>query len=304
MPGDAWLERRFKLCVFLHIPSNWADMKLPRIRTVLLVPLVLLALFYLAAVIIVATDDRSVQALEAEAASHRVIALFGASGTAGDGILKAALADPDIRKIHVITRRATPRIEKGVASGKVQMTLHMDYLDYADIHGQISEVDTVYWAIGISSVGVDEETYGRIHVDFPMQFIQEWTAVNQMPDLSFHYISSSDISEDSEAMWVREKIRAEKSLFGFADGSNLRVIAYRPDYIGPTEEEAHLGQDLIYWFFRPVGAAVRATEIGRAMIDVTARESSYGNGTKISTSGIVRLSDAYDRRQSSATPDN
>jgi hypothetical protein len=304
MLSDVWLERRLKLCGFLHIPSNWADMKLPRIRTVLLVPPVLLALFYLAAVVIIATNDRSVQALEAKTASHRVIALFGASGTAGDGILKAALADPDIRKIHVITRRATPRIEKAVASGKVQMTLHMDYLDYADIHGQISEVDTVYWAIGISSFGVDEETYGRIHVDFPMQFIQEWTAVSHMPDLSFHYISSSDISEDSRAMWAREKVRAEKSLFGFADGSNLRVIAYRPDYIGPTEEEAHLGQNLIYWFFRPVGAAVRATEIGRAMIDVTARESSFGNGTIIGTSGIVRLSDAYDRRQSSAIPDN
>jgi hypothetical protein len=279
-------------------------MKLPRIRTVLLVPLVLLALFYLAGVIIVATDDRSVEALKEQAASHRVIALFGASGTAGDGILKAALADPDIRKIHVITRRATPRIEKGVASGKVQMTLHMDYLDYTDIYGQISEVDTVYWAIGISSAGVDEETYGRIHVDFPMQFIQEWTTVNHKLDLSFHYISSSDISEDSSAMWAREKVRAEKSLFGFADGSNLRVIAYRPDYIGPTEEEAHLGQDLLYWFFRPVGAAVRATEIGRAMIDVTARGSSFGNGTIIGTSGIVRFSDAYDRRLSSVTPGN
>jgi hypothetical protein len=304
MLSDARLERWLGLCVLLDHPPDWADMKLPRIRTVLFVPLVLLALFYLAGVIIVATDDRSVEALEEQAASHRVIALFGASGTAGDGILKAALADPDIRKIHVITRRATPRIEKGVASGKVQMTLHMDYLDYTDIYGQISEVDTVYWAIGISSVGVDEETYGRIHVDFPMQFIQEWTTVNHKLDLSFHYISSSDISEDSSAMWAREKVRAEKSLFGFADGSNLRVIAYRPDYIGPTEEEAHLGQHLLYWFFRPVGAAVRATEIGRAMIDVTARGSSFGNGTIIGTSGIVRFSDAYDRRQSSVTPGN
>ena len=129
-----------------------------------------------------------------------------------------------------------------------------------------------------------------------MQFIQDWAAVNHKPDLSFHFISSSDISEDSSAMWVREKVRAEKSLFGFADRSNLRVIAYRPDYIGPTEEEAHLGQDLLYWFFRPVGAAVKATEIGRAMLEVTARGSSFENGTKIGTSGIVRFSDAYDRR--------
>jgi len=278
-------------------------MKLPRIRTIIAVPLVLFALFYLAGVVVVATDERSVEALDGHSAGHHVIAIFGASGTAGDGILKAALADPDIRKIHVITRRSTPRIEEGVAAGKVVMTLHMDYLDYANIHQEISEVDTVYWAIGISAVGADEETYGRIHVDFPMQFVKEWTAVNSKPDLSFHFISSSDISADSRAMWAREKVRAEKSLFGFADGTNLRVIAYRPDYIGPTNEEAHLGQDLLYWFFRPVGAAVKATEIGRAMIELTARGPSVENGTKLGTAAIVRYSDAYEQRRPSATDD-
>ena len=275
-------------------------MNLPPIRTLLFAPVVLFTLFYLSGVFMVAIDDRSVDALEAHAARPEVIALFGASGTAGDGILKAALADPDIRKIHVITRRATARIEEGIGSGKVQMTRHMDYLDYGDIQDQISEVDTVYWAIGTSSVGVDEETYGRIHVDFPMQFVREWTAINHNPDLSFHFISSSDISEDSKAMWAREKIRAEKSLFSFADGSNLRVIAYRPDYIGPTKEKAHFGQDLMYWFFRPVGAAVKATEIGRAMIAVSARGSRIENGTKISTSSIIRFSDAYGRRHHGA----
>ena len=272
-------------------------MKPSRIRTILVVSLVLFALFYLAGVIVVATDDRSVLALNDHSAGDRVIAIFGASGTAGDGILKAALADPDIRKIHVITRRSTPRIDQGVAAGKVVMTLHMDYLDYANIHQEISEADTVYWAIGISALGADEETYGRIHVDFPMQFVQEWTSVSRESDLSFHFISSSDISADSSAMWAREKVRAEESLFGFADGTNLRVIAYRPDYIGPTEEEAHLGQDLLYWFFRPVGAAVRATEIGRAMIELTARGSSVSNGTKIGTAAIVRYSDAYEKRR-------
>jgi len=272
-------------------------MKLPRLRTLLLVPAVLFALLYLLGAILVATDGRSVEALDAQETKHEVIALFGASGTTGDGILKAALADPEIRKIHVITRRATPRIEEGIASGRVQMTLHMNYLDYTDIREQLSEADTVYWAIGISALGMDEETYGRIHVDFPMQFVKEWTGVNHQPDLSFHFISSSDISQDSSTMWVREKIRAEKSLFGFADGSNLRVIAYRPDYIGPTKEQAHVGQKLIYWFFRPIGAAVKATEIGRAMLEVTARGSSMENGTKISTSGIIRFSNAYDQRQ-------
>ncbi len=111
------------------------------------------------------------------------------------------------------------------------------------------------------SVGVDEKTYGTIHVDFPARFVAEWTNVSDKSDISFHYISSSDISEDSSAMWARQKVRAERTPFEFAKGTNLRVIAYRPDYIGPTEEEAHIGQDLLFWFFAPVGAAVRCLEL-------------------------------------------
>ncbi|MDJ0905990.1 MAG: hypothetical protein QNI96_08235 [Woeseiaceae bacterium] len=272
-------------------------MKLPRLRTILLVPVVLFGLFYLVGVVMLASDDRVVATLEGVPANHDTIAIFGASGTAGDGILKAALADPDIDTIHVITRRATPRIEEGVAAGKVQMTLHMDYLDYSAISDQIANLDAVYWAIGLSSIGVDEETYGMIHVDFPMRFVEEWLEASDQPDISFHYISSSDISADSSAMWARQKVRAEQSLFGFADGTKLRVIAYRPDYIGPTDEEAHLGQDFLFWFFRPVGAAVRATEIGRAMLEVTARGGEFENGDRLGTRSIVLTSQAYERRR-------
>jgi len=160
----------------------------------------------------------------------------------------------------------------------------------------VAEADAVYWAIGISSIGVDEETYGRIHVDFPVSFVTAWSEVSSRQRTSFHYISSSDISEDSSAMWAREKVRAENALFDFAEGTNLRIIAYRPDYIGPTEEEAHLGQDLLYWFFAPVGAAVRAEQIGKSMFEVTARGDQFENGDKVGTRNIIRYSAAYDRR--------
>ncbi len=271
-------------------------MRIPRLRNVLATLLVLFAAFYLFGAVSLALRDDSIAVFAGRPASLETIAIFGASGTAGDGILKAAMAAPEVRKIHVFTRRATPRIEEGVASGKVQMTLHMDYLDYAAIREQIAEVDAVFWAIGISARGVDETTYGMIHVDFPRQFVEAWTGISEKPDISFHYISSSDISEDSSMMWAREKVRAEKTLFGFAENTNLRVIAYRPDYIGPTEEEAHIGQDMLYGFFAPVGAAVRATQIGQAMLEITARGGEFENGDKVGTWNIRRYSDAYEQR--------
>jgi len=271
-------------------------MRLPRLRSILLAPLVLFAAFYVFGAVSLALRDDAIAPLAGVPARFETIAIFGASGTAGDGILKAALASPEIRTIHVVTRRATPRIEAGVASGKVQMTIHRDYLDYSAIEEQIAGVDAVYWAIGISSRGVDEETYGMIHVDFPLAFVETWARVSTKPDISFHYISSSDISEDSSMMWAREKVRAENTLFEFAAGSGLRVIAYRPDYIGPTEEEAHIGQDVLYGFFAPVGAAVRAVQIGEAMFEVTARGAEFKNGDKVGTWNIRRYSDAYERR--------
>jgi hypothetical protein len=98
-------------------------------------------------------------------------------------------------------------------------------------------------------------------------------------------------------MWARQKVLAENSLFAFGRDHRLKVIAYRPDYIGPTQEEAHIGQDLLYWFFRPVGAAVRARQIGQAMIEVTARSADFENGARVGTRHIILYSDAYERRE-------
>ena len=274
-------------------------MKFPRKKTLLLIPVYLFAAFYLLGVFINLLDDREVAPLTAvPPGSLDSIAIFGASGTAGDGILKAALADPDVAAIHVITRRSTPRIEEGVTSGKVVMTTHLDYLDYTPIMDQLTDVQAVLWAIGTSSRNVDDETYSVIHVDFPVHFVEQWIAASQRPKITFHYISSSDISEDSSMHWAREKVRAENELFALAEGTHLNIIAWRPDYIGPTEEEAHLGQNLLYWFFAPMGVAVKAQSIGEAMLEVTVREAEFKSGDKLSTGKIRRYSKAYRQRVS------
>jgi hypothetical protein len=277
-------------------------MKLPRLRTILLTPFVLFAILYLAAALVFLADEDSLAVMDGPPASYRSVAIFGASGTAGDGILKAALDDPAINTIHIVTRRVTPRIDQGVNSGKVRLIMHSDYLDYASMIPKLANVDAVFWALGTSSVGVDEETYGMIHVDFPMRFVEAWLGVSANTATSFHYLSSSDISADSSMMWAREKVRAETGLFALAAVSRLRVIAYRPDYIGPTAEQAHIGQHLLYWFFAPVQSAVRATQIGQAMIEVSARGSQFQNGDRLTTRSIIRHSDAYEARQTAVQP--
>lgn len=274
--------------------------RLLRFRTLLLAVVGLFALFYVTLAIFVLFDEPSIEPISGEAGSYETIAILGASGTAGDGILKAALADPGVQTIHVITRRSTPRIATGAEMGKVEVTRHLDYETYAAVHAQIANVDAVYWAIGTSSLGVDQSTYARIHVDFPTQFVREWLEVSNRDVISFHYVSSSDISENSFAMWAREKYRAEQSLFALAEGTRLKVFAYRPDYIRPTDQEAHVGQKLLYAFFAPVMAAVRAVQIGEAMLEISAREDTQANGDYFSTRDIRSLSNAYRERLAAA----
>lgn len=276
-------------------------MKLLSLKTLILAPVLVFVLFYAIGAILLLSRDQPVLEPSGSPSAPLEVAILGASGTAGDGILEAALASPDVGNIRVFTRRVTQRIQAGVDSGKVIMTLHQDYLDYSSLLDQLAGLDAVFWAIGINSLGVDEKTYGMIHVDFPMRFVDAWMRVSSKPSPSFHYISSSDISEDSSAMWAREKIRAEKSLFEFAEGNALRVIAYRPDYIGPTDQEVHMGQSLLYWFFKPVGAAVKATQIGEAMIDVSLRGPTFESGTKLSTLKIVRHAEGYSSSQPTGT---
>ena len=59
-------------------------MKLPRLRTILLTPLVLFALVYIAGAVMLALQDDSIAVFEEPTATYETIAIFGASGTAGD----------------------------------------------------------------------------------------------------------------------------------------------------------------------------------------------------------------------------
>jgi hypothetical protein len=252
-----------------------------------------IAIVYVAQLLMNLGSEVPVASLDRNTDRHKTVAIFGATGTAGDGLLKAAMNDPDVEKIHVITRRPSPRIEAGVASGLVEMTIHMDYLDYSAIHEKLAGVDAVYWAIGISAFGVDEETYRQIHQDFPRQLITEWMSIRREGDLSFHYISGNGANIDSRAMWAREKARAELTLLGVADKSNLRVIAYRPDYIAPTKEQSSIWHNLLYGFLAPINSAVRATAIGEAMLEVSARGPEFENGIVLQNKDIVSYSQAY-----------
>jgi hypothetical protein len=238
-------------------------------------------------------DPMPPAAQDLDTGRHRTVAVFGATGSVGDGLLKAAVNEPEIEKIFIVTRRSVPRIEEAVASGKAVMITHMDYLDYTPLHEMLAEVDTVFWAIGITSRAVSKEQYGVIHVDFPVAFVQEWMGVGAEGELSFHYISGQGTKANSSMHWAREKARAEQALFDCADGSNVRVISYRPGAVVHSTEMAGFADKVMEFVFEPFKMAVRSTVIGRAMLEVSARGQQLPHGTILENRDIRSYGAGY-----------
>ncbi len=257
----------------------------------------LIVLLYLVVFVARVGSEPAIESGTVDTSLHTTIAVFGATGTIGDGLLKAALDDPNTTRVHVVTRRPSPRIEEGVASGKVVMTIHKDYRDYSAIREILADVDAVYWAIGLSAVGLDEETYREIHTTFPVSMMQEWLAVDGKKNRSFHYVSGSGTSADSRMMWAREKARAESELANLAVNSDLRVVSYRPSIILPTESEVHFGHRVLYAIFAPIKSAVKAQAIGEAMLEVSARGPQLPHGSILENSDILGYSKAYEQRR-------
>lgn len=272
-------------------------MKSLKIKRVITVIGAGLAIFYVVLLLGNKGHELAMQTQETNEGRSLTVAIFGATGTIGDGLLKAAIGNPNVKKIHVVTRRPSPRIEEGVRSGKVEKTIHKDYLDYGAIKHILEDVDAVYWAIGLSAVGLDQETYREIHVDYPARLVAAWLDASGRQDISFHYVSGSGANADSRMMWAREKAQAELQLARQAESTNLRSVSYRPAFIRPTETEAHFGHRLLHAIFGPIGQSVAAEAIGAAMIEVSMQGPGFSNGTILENKDIILLGNAHDERK-------
>ena len=225
--------------------------------------------------------------------ANRVVMVFGATGSVGDGLLKAAMEDPDVEKIHVITRRSSPRIEAGVAAGRVEMRLHKDFTDYSPLAELLGEVNTVLWGLGTSSLQVDDATYTWIHVDFPVAFVREWLSARRTGPMSFHAVMGMGTDAGGSAHWAREKGRAEHELASLAQDNDLRTYSYRSAYVRPASEGANAMHYLGEALLRPGSLVITAKELGTAMLEISARTGELANGTTIDNEDSIAYARLY-----------
>ena len=226
-----------------------------------------------------------------DANANRVVMVFGATGSAGDGLLKAAIEDPDVDKVFVITRRSSPRIDAGVASGKVEMRLHRDFTDYRSLADILPEVNTVLWGLGTSSLQVDDATYSKIHVDFPLAFVAAWLSARNEGPMSFHFIAG--MGTDDDAHWAREKRRTEQTVAAMAEGGDMRSFSYRSAFIRPSSERANAGHYFLEALLRPGKLVITSKNLGNAMLEISARSEELPNGTLIDNADTIAYARAY-----------
>ena len=70
--------------------------------------------------------------------------LFGATGMVGAGVLREALADPDVGDVLSISRRSC-----GVTHPKLRELLVPDLFDFAAVATELTGWDAAIWAVGI-----------------------------------------------------------------------------------------------------------------------------------------------------------
>lgn len=231
-----------------------------------------------------------------DATANNTVMVLGATGSVGDGLLKAAIADPEVKTIYALTRSMSPRLETGQASGRVQVIMHKDFTDYSMLADTLSRVNTVLWGLGTTSVGMDEDTYRWIHLDFPIAFVKAWLAARTEGPMAFHNVTGMGTGEEESAQWAKDKGRAEREVAEMAQGTGLRTFGYRSAWIRPTSENSNW---LIYAaepLLKPGYLVVRGIDLGRAMLEISARTEELPSGILIDNRDAIEYARVYRER--------
>lgn len=147
--------------------------------------------------------------------------LFGATGMVGAGALREVLTAPEVESVLSIGRRSC-----GVTHSKLRELLLPDLFDVAPVEQQLVGYDACIWAVGVSSVGLDEAAYARVTEELTLLWAGTLLRLN--PEFSFCYCSAAGAG--GRSMWARARQRVENALraMPFRHAGAVRPAFIRP----------------------------------------------------------------------------
>jgi uncharacterized protein YbjT (DUF2867 family) len=202
------------------------------------------------------------------------VLLFGATGMVGQGVLRECLLDPQVTGVLAVGRSAS-----GGQHPKLRELVQPDLFDLRTIETQLSGFDACFFCLGVSSVGMAEESYRRITYDLTLAVARTLARLN--PRMTFVYVSGmgTDSTERGRTMWARVKGATENALLRLPFRA---ACMFRPAMIVPLHgirSKTRLyralyaaAAPLLPWLYRRFPKYVTTTEqVGRAMLEVARR---------------------------------
>ncbi len=199
------------------------------------------------------------------------VALFGATGMVGQGVLGECLGDPQVESVLVVGRSATGRQDP-----KLREHVVSDVTALSSVAPEIARIDATFFCVGVSSLGKNEADYTRLTFELTLSVARALAAIR--PAMTFVYVSGmgTDSSERGRTMWARVKGRTENALLALPFKA---AYMFRPGMIvpGPGIQSRTTWYRLLYAITRPLGPVVQrffpnavttSEQLGRAMLAV------------------------------------
>ncbi len=190
------------------------------------------------------------------------VLLFGATGSAGGGVLDACLAAPIVEEVRAITRRPLMH-----TSSKLRTFVHKDFVNYATVEEAFRGVDACLFCLGVSATQVSREEYRKITYSYTLAAAQMFKA--KSPGAAFHYISGQGTRPDSRMFWSRVKAQTEHDLIELVDAD-----CWRPAFIdappSPSLPKIYKTLFPLLRVLKPFPSLyVSGADLGRAMLQAT-----------------------------------
>lgn len=196
------------------------------------------------------------------------VAIFGATGLAGRGVLQACMEEPRVLELRAVVRRPLGRDDDDERLRSVRCD---DLGDPRPIARELEGIDAVLWCLGISASKVDGEAeYRRITFDYAMAAAR--LVKERSPTATFHFVSGGGTNAESRMMWARVKGQTELALAEVGLGG---VVCWRPGMILADRSSApqSLGQRVLQGIGRGLSfvpsLSIPAMGIGHAMLQAT-----------------------------------
>ena len=196
------------------------------------------------------------------------ILLFGASGSAGGGVLNACLDASIVEEVRAITRRPLMH-----TSGKLRTFAHKDFANYATVEEAFRGVDACLFCLGVSATQVSQEEYRKITYSYALAAAEMFKAKSS--GAAFHYISGQGTRVDSRMFWSRVKAQTENDLMQL-----VAAVCWRPAFIdAPPSASLPRIYRAVFPLLRALkpfpSLYVSGSDLGRAMLQAT-REKLRG----------------------------